>query len=174
VKPTLREKLARLAERAQEVAALLGTPEVVEDQARFRALSQEYAQLEPLARAWDEYLRLDEERLAAEAMLEDEDPDMRQLARDELTRVEARRAELERELQRLLVPPDPHDQANVFLEIRAGTGGDEAALFAGDLMRMYTRYAESKGSRVEIMSASPGEPGAHPHLCRHRRRASRG
>ncbi len=164
MKPTLREKLARLAERAQEVAVLLGEPEVIEDQDRFRALSQEYAQLEPLARAWAEYQGLDEEQLAAEAMLEDEDPEMRQLARDELARIEARREALERELLRLLVPPDPHDQANVFLEIRAGTGGDEAALFAGDLMRMYTRYAEAKGWRVEIMSASPGEHGGYKEV----------
>ncbi len=164
MKPTLREKLVRLAERAQEVAALLGEPEVIEDQDRFRALSQEYAQLEPLARAWAEYQGLGEEQLAAEAMLEDEDPEMRQLARDELARIEARREALERELLRLLVPPDPHDQANVFLEIRAGTGGDEAALFAGDLMRMYTRYAEAKGWRVEIMSASPGEHGGYKEV----------
>ncbi len=164
MKPTLREKLVRLAERAQEVAALLGEPEVIEDQDRFRALSQEYARLEPLARAWAEYQGLGEEQLAAEAMLEDEDPEMRQLARDELARIEARREALERELLRLLVPPDPHDQANVFLEIRAGTGGDEAALFAGDLMRMYTRYAEAKGWRVEIMSASPGEHGGYKEV----------
>ena len=164
MKPTLREKLARLAERAQEVAALLGEPEVIEDQTRFRALSQEYAQLEPLARAWAEYQGLDEETVAAEAMLADEDPEMRQLAREELARIEARREALEQELLRLLVPPDPHDQAGVFLEIRAGTGGDEAALFAGDLMRMYTRYAESKGWRVEIMSASPGEHGGYKEV----------
>ncbi len=164
MKPTLREKLARLAERAQEVAALLGEPEVIEDQARFRALSQEYARLEPLARAWAEYQGLDEETAAADTMLEDEDPEMRQLAREELARIEARREALEGELLRLLVPPDPHDQANIFLEIRAGTGGDEAAIFAGDLFRMYSRYAEQRGWQVEVLSESPSEHGGYKEI----------
>jgi len=159
VKASIREKLARLAERAHEVAALLGEPEVIEDPGRFRTLSQEYARLEPLAQAWSGYQDALDDLQAAQSMLEDEDPEMRRLAEDEINRLQARIAELEDELQRLLIPPDPHDQANIYLEIRAGTGGDEAALFAGDLFRMYSRYAEAKGWQVEIINQSAGEHG---------------
>ncbi len=164
MKATIRDKLARLAERAQEVAALLGEPEVIDDPARFRALSQEYARLEPLARAWSAHQAALEDLQAAQLMLEDEDPEMRRLAEEEIQRLQRRLDELEAELQRLLIPPDPHDQANLYLEIRAGTGGDEAALFAGDLLRMYLRYAEAKGWRVEIINQSPGEHGGYKEI----------
>jgi peptide chain release factor 1 len=155
--PSIRGKLDRLAERFNEITALLADPETQDDQNRFRDLGREYAQLEPLVHCYDNYLAVEDEISAAREMLADKE--MAELAREELGAAEARREALEPQLRRLLLPPDPNDRRNIYLEVRAGTGGAEAALFAGDLLRMYLRYAESQGWRHEIMSASEGELG---------------
>jgi peptide chain release factor 1 len=155
--PSIRRKLDALAERHEEVGLLLAAPEVAADNRRFRELSREYAQLEPLTRALREFDGASAELDAARALLAD--PDMRDMAQEEVERLEARLADLDTELGLLLLPRDPRDEANIFLEIRAGTGGDEAAIFAGDLFRMYTRYAEARRWNVELLSASEGEHG---------------
>ena len=164
MKPSIRSKIDGLAERLEEINALLADPDVITDQNRFRALSQEHAQLSPLIEAWHEYQQLQEEIENAKGMLKDEDPEMRAMAEEEISHAKERQQQLEKELQRLLLPTDPNDEKNIYLEIRAGTGGDEAALFAGDLFRMYSRYAELKGWKVEIISASPGEHGGYKEI----------
>ncbi len=155
--PSIRRKLAELAERHQEVALLLAQPEASNDLQRFRDLSREYAQLEPVTVSLRRYDDAGAALLAAKALLAD--PEMRDLAEGEITDLERQRDTLDRELHLLLIPQDERDDANIFLEVRAGTGGDEAAIFAGDLFRMYGRYAERRGWHVEILSASPGEHG---------------
>ncbi|NBC12433.1 MAG: peptide chain release factor 1 [Gammaproteobacteria bacterium] len=160
--PSLRGKLEQLAERHAEVTALLADPDTQNDQARFRDLSREYAQLEPLVARLGDYREAEAAIASAGELLSD--PEMKDLAADELADAEARREALEPELLRLLVPPDPNDQRNVYLEVRAGTGGAEAALFAADLLRMYLRYAESQGWRHEIVSASEGELGGYKEV----------
>ena len=150
--PSIRRKLETLAERHQEVAMLLAQPEVINDNARFRDLSREYAQLEPLTASLHAYDEAGKALAAAQALLED--AEMRELAASEIADLESRREALDRELNLLLLPKDSRDDANLFLELRAGTGGDEAAIFAGDLFRMYARYAERRGWRVEILSTS--------------------
>ncbi|MGQ9660236.1 MAG: peptide chain release factor 1 [Thermochromatium sp.] len=160
--PSIRAKLERIAERFGEVTALLAAPETQSDLGRFRELSREYAQLQPLMECYERYL--DTERALATAKELLNDPEMAALARDEIEAAHKRLDVLEPELQTLLIPPDPKDQCNVFLEIRAGTGGAEAALFAGDLMRMYLRYAELLGWRAEQISASEGELGGYKEV----------
>jgi peptide chain release factor 1 len=157
--PSIRRKLEVLAERKVEVERLLAQPDVLADQKRFRELSREYAQLEPVA---DGLAALDANARAIEAakqMQDEDDAELRAMAEEELQSLATERERLDAALGLLLVPRDPRDDAPVFLEIRAGTGGDEAAIFAGDLYRMYTRYAESKRWRVELVSANPGEHG---------------
>ncbi|MBS7456624.1 peptide chain release factor 1 [Coralloluteibacterium stylophorae] len=160
--PGLLRKLEALGERREEVGRLLAEPEVMADAARFRELAREYAQLEPLAEAMAARARALHDLAEAEAMRAD--PELRDLAEEEIPAAQARIAALEDELGRLLVPADPRDEANLFLEIRAGTGGDEAALFAGDLFRMYARYAEARRWNVEILSESPGEHGGYKEI----------
>ena len=155
--PSIRNKLASLAERHEEVGLLLAQPEVLADGTRFRDLSREYAQLEPVVAALREHDVAERELAESRTMLSD--PDMRELAADDVARLENRLAELDGELQVLLLPRDPRDDANLFLEVRAGAGGDEAAIFAGDVFRMYARYAERQGWHVEILSEHPGEHG---------------
>ena len=157
--PSIRLKLERLDERFGEVTALLAEPEVQANQDRFRELSREYAQIEPVTACFGRYRACEVEMAAAEELLRD--PEMAELARDEVAAARARRDALEPELQRLLLPPDPNDRRNVFLEVRAGTGGAEAALFAGDVLRMYARYAEAQGWRTELISESEGEQGGY-------------
>ena len=161
MKTSLRERLENLTERQEEVSALLADPDVIGSQERFRALSKEYAELEPLVAAYRQYRGTEVDLGNAREMVEDSDPELRALAQEEIERVNRRRETLEHELQRLLLPRDPADERNLFLEVRAGTGGDEAAIFAGDLFRMYTRYAESRGWEIEVLSASPGEHGGY-------------
>ena len=161
MKTSLRERLENLTERQEEVSALLADPDVIGSQERFRALSKEYAELEPLVAAYRQYRGTEVDLGNAREMVEDSDPELRALAQEEIERVGRRRETLEHELQRLLLPRDPADERNLFLEVRAGTGGDEAAIFAGDLFRMYTRYAESRGWEIEVLSASPGEHGGY-------------
>ncbi len=160
--PTLRRKLEALAERREELERLLAEPDVVADNARFRDLSREFAQLEPVATALADEARAKADLAAAEGMRAD--PDLRELADEEIAAAQARLQELEEELGLLLVPRDPRDEGNLFLEVRAGTGGDEAAIFAGDLFRMYARYAERQGWKVEIESDNPGEHGGYKEV----------
>ncbi|MGY1521451.1 peptide chain release factor 1 [Luteimonas sp. A482] len=155
--PTLRRKLEALAERRDELERLLSDPGVAGDQTRFRALSREFSQLAPLAAALADEGRARADLAAAEAMRVD--AELRDLAEEEITAAQARLVALDDTLMALLVPRDARDDGGLYLEIRAGTGGDEAAIFAGDLLRMYTRYAERQGWRVEVESASPGEHG---------------
>ncbi|MGF0669813.1 peptide chain release factor 1 [Stenotrophomonas maltophilia] len=160
--PTLRRKLEALAERREELERLLAEPDVVADNTRFRDLSREFAQLEPVATALADEARAKADLAAAEGMRAD--PDLRELADEEIAAAQARLQELEQELALLLVPRDPRDEGNLFLEVRAGTGGDEAAIFAGDLFRMYARYAERQGWKVEIESDNPGEHGGYKEV----------
>ncbi len=157
MKDSLVKKLKTLANRHVEVSALLSDPEVMNDQNRYRELGKEYSQLEPLVKCFHAYQDTAQAIDAAKEMLND--PEMRKLAEEELSALKIRRDELENELKTLLLPKDPNDERNVFLEIRAGTGGNEAAIFAGDLFRMYARYAEKKGWRLSVVSASEGEHG---------------
>jgi len=164
MKPSIQDKLERLSARHEEVAGLLSEPEVINDQNRYRQLSMEYAQLEDVVKAFDAYRQAERDLESAREMLAEDDAEMRAMAEEEVADAEARMARLEAELQKLLLPRDPNDNSNVFLEIRAGTGGDEAAIFAGDLFRMYSRYAERKGWPVEVLSASEGEHGGYKEI----------
>ncbi|WOJ95009.1 peptide chain release factor 1 [Congregibacter variabilis] len=164
MKPSLLHKLETLSERHEEVSALLGDPGVISDQDQFRSLSREYSELETVVKCFGEYRELLGDIEAAESMLSDDDADMREMAKAEISESEARREALEAELQVLLLPRDPRDSHNVFLEIRAGTGGDEAAIFSGDLQRMYSRFAERQGWRIEILSERPGEHGGYKEV----------
>jgi peptide chain release factor 1 len=155
--PSIRGKLERLAERFDEITALLSDPEIQNDQGRFRDLGREYAQLQPVVESWQRYQAADNEISAASDMLAD--PEMAELAREAMDEAEVKRDALEPEIKQRLIPPDPNDQRNVYLEVRAGTGGAEAALFAADLLRMYLRFADAKGWRHEVVSASEGELG---------------
>ena len=162
--PSMLAKLEQLAARHKEISVLLATPEIINDNDCFRALSVEYAQLEPVAAGFWSYRCTLNDLDAARDMATDSDPNLRALAQDELRDAEARRAKQERALQLLLLPRDPRDTGNLFLEIRAGAGGEEAALFAGDLLRMYGRYAELRGWTMEILSESFGEHGGYKEV----------
>jgi peptide chain release factor 1 len=164
VKPSILGKLENLSERLQELSALLADSGVIADQKRFREYSQEYAQIKPVVDCFEQYLKALEDIAAAEEMARESDAEMRAMGEEELKSASEQRDELELELQKLLLPQDPNDNKNVFLEVRAGTGGDEAALFAGDLFRMYSRYAEKQRWRVEIISESLGEHGGYKEV----------
>ena len=152
--------MAALERRHEEVAALLGTAEVINKRGEFMKLSREHADLDPLVAAWKAYEKLVSDLAQAKQMADAEpDPELRALAKEELTDLERRKGTAEQELKILLLPKDPNDGRNAILEIRAGTGGDEAALFAGDLYRMYSRFAERNGWKVETMSMSEGTAG---------------
>ncbi|HFD80191.1 MAG TPA: peptide chain release factor 1 [Gammaproteobacteria bacterium] len=162
--PSVERKLEGIVERALEVSALLSDADVIADSDRFRQLSVEYAQLHPVVECFEALQRAREEEQAAEELLQDPDPELRSMAAEELEQIRERRRQLELQLQKHLLPRDPDDDKNVYLEIRAGTGGDEAAIFAGDLFRMYSRYAENRGWNVEILSASEGEHGGYKEI----------
>jgi len=162
--PALRTRLDSLAQRFEEVTALLSDPAVIGDQNRFRALSKEYAEVQPLMVLYGRLRRAQEELEAARAMQQDPDSGMREMAAEEIARAEREVELCDAEMQKLLLPHDPSDSRNVFLEIRAGAGGDEAAIFAGDLFRMYNYYAQAQGWAVEIMNTSPGEHGGHKEI----------
>ena len=138
---------------------MLADPEVLERADQFRELSVEYARLQPTATALREYRRLEAELESAEALRADGDAGMRALGEEEAVRLRGALEARSEALQRLLLPQSPHDEGNIFLEVRSGTGGDEAAIFAGDLLRMYSRYAEGRGWQVELLSENPGEHG---------------
>ena len=160
--PALRRKLDALVERREEVERLLADPSVAADQTRFRNLSREFATLQPVADALAAEAQARADLAAAEAMRSD--PELRELADDEITAATARLQQLEGELLAQLIPKDARDSGGLYLEVRAGTGGDEAAIFAGDLFRMYARYAETQGWRVEVESANPGEHGGYKEV----------
>lgn len=164
MKASLLAKLDNLSERLQELDALLADADVINDQNQFRDLSKEYAEIKPVVDCFQQYQQSVTDIDTAYEMLKDNDPDMRDMAQEELQDAEGRKTQLTDELQILLLPKDPDDGSNTFLEIRAGTGGDEAAIFAGDLMRMYSRYAEKRGWQVEILSESLGEHGGYKEI----------
>ena len=159
MKESIRERLMQVSARYEEIGLLLSEPDVFSEPNRFRELSQEYAQLEPLVLAWRRWQEAGLAMDDARPMLSESDPELREMAEEELQAGEALQTRLESEIRLLLLPRDPNDDNNIFLEIRAGTGGDEAAIFAGDLFRMYQKYAEGRGWSTEVLSASPGEHG---------------
>ena len=164
MKAALLEKLLRLVARREELERELAEPDAAADPDRFRRMSQEYAQLEPVATSVAAYQAAVAEKASLEEMLDEDDAELREMARSEYPAVTERIDALTEDLRQYLVPRDPNDDANVFLEIRAGTGGDEAAIFAGDLHRMYSRYAEACDWQVEIISASEGEHGGYKEI----------
>ena len=164
MKSSLLAKLEQMCARREEVERLLAEPEVAADPERYRRLSQEHAQLGPVVETYSAWRTAQSEIADLETMQADSDLELRRMADAELPAVHERLARIEAELQTYLIPKDPLDANNVFLEIRAGTGGDEAAIFAGDLFRMYTRYAEAQNWQIEILSESPGEHGGYKEI----------
>lgn len=164
MKPSIERRLQALVERHEELSALLADPSVAGDGEKFRRYSVEYAGLDALVQAWGDWRRAADELQAAEQMAQESDAGMRALAAEEAEILREKLPLLEARVYHLLVPPDPLDDANVFLEIRAAAGGDEAAIFAGDLFRMYSRHAERRGWQVEILSASHGEHGGYREI----------
>ena len=164
MKDSLLKKLEKLKERQEELNALLADPGVISKQENFRELSREYAEVRPVVSCFNRYLENNRAIDNAKEMLRDSDREMRELAGEELKQTEKTGAQLEEELQRLLLPTDPADQRNIFLEIRAGTGGEEAALFASDLSRMYIRYAEIRGWKIEYISATESERAGYKEI----------
>jgi peptide chain release factor 1 len=162
MKASLQDKLARADERLAELDALLSQPEIASDMETYRKFTRERADLEPVVMLYRQYRQVEADQITAHEMLAD--PDMRELAEAELTDSAALIAQLEADLQTALLPRDPNDERNIFLEIRAGTGGDESALFAGNLARLYTRYAERQGWKVEVVSENPGEVGGYKEI----------
>ncbi len=164
MKDSIKNKLENLSDRFEEIAALLSQPEVQNEQNKFRALSQEYAQISPLVDCYNKFIDTQETLSAAQEMLAEDDAEMRAMAKEEIAQVEQQETQLEHELQILLLPQDPNDNRNIYMEIRAGTGGDEAAIFSGDLARMYMRYAEKKGWTIETTSETRGEHGGYKEI----------
>ena len=164
MKESIRLKLESVRDRFEEIAGLLADPDVIADQNQFRDLSKEYARVEPVVQSFQQYEGILEDIAAAEEMANDSDEEIRQMGQEELAGLEERRDLLLIDLQKALIPPDPYDDANVFLEIRAGTGGDEAAIFAGDLFRMYSKYAETARWQIEVLSAREGEHGGYKEI----------
>lgn len=164
MKDSIRNKLDTLSERLEEISALLADPDTINDNNRFRELSKEYAQLDPIVAGYQKYCQALDDIEAATSMLEEDDAEMREMAEEELSNAKQRSETLDAELQILLLPTDPHDESNVFLEIRAGAGGDEAAIFAGNLFRMYSRFAERLKWQMEIISEHEGEHGGYKEI----------
>jgi peptide chain release factor 1 len=164
VKKSIRERLMQVAGRYEEIGLLLSDQEVFSDQNRFRDLSREYAQLEPVVLAWNQWNEAQSSIEEARQMMQESDEELREMAAEELQEGQLQSEKLEREIQLLLLPKDPNDDNNIFLEIRAGTGGDEAAIFSGDLFRMYQKYAENRGWPIEILSQNLGEHGGFKEI----------
>lgn len=164
MKASILAKLDHLADRYEEVGALLSDPDIIGDQNKFRELSKEYAELEPVVKCYQSYQEVVNDIEEAKLLLKDSDPDMRAMAQEELKEGEAQQDALEVDLQKLLLPKDPNDDKNVFLEIRAGTGGDEAAIFSGDLFRMYSKFAETQRWKIEVISENRGDHGGYKEI----------
>ena len=164
MKDSILSKLDTLSERYEEVGALLSDPETIADQNKYRDLSKEYAELEPVVKTYLGFQQVVDSVAEAKSLLKDADPDMREMAQEEMKDGEQKLEVAELELQRLLLPKDPNDHKNVFLEIRAGTGGDEAAIFSGDLFRMYSKFAETQRWQVEVVSENSGDHGGYKEI----------
>ncbi|MEM7503822.1 MAG: peptide chain release factor 1 [Pseudomonadota bacterium] len=167
MKSSIRQRLEQTRDRFEELAGLLADPDVIGDQNQFRDLSREYSRLDPIISLFTKFEGISGDIDAANEMANDADESVRELGREELETLKEQRDALLEKLQLALIPPDPHDESNIYLEIRAGTGGDEAAIFAGDLFRMYSRYAEAQGWNIEIIGAREGEHGGYKEIvCR--------
>ncbi len=165
MKPSIQKKLEGISERHEEIAALLSDPDTISNQEQFRKLSMEYAQLEPVVSEFNAYTKGQQELAECQEMASSEtDSELRGMAQDDAKRIADELEALQLNLQKLLLPVDPHDRSNVYLEIRAGTGGDEAAIFAGDLYRMYARYVEQQHWQMELLSQSEGEHGGYKEI----------
>ena len=162
MKPSIINKLDSLKERYEELEALLGDASVISDQDKFRAYSKEYAQLEDVVKSFSRWNQLNANLEEAQLLLDD--PEMKEMAQMEIEESKAELEQVEQHLQILLLPKDPNDEYNCYLEIRAGTGGDEAGIFAGDLFRMYSRYAETKRWRIEVLSENESEQGGFKEI----------
>ena len=164
MKASILEKLETTRDRFEEISGLLAEPDIISDQDKFRDLSREYSRLEPIITLFGQYQNLNGDVVAAQEMAGDSDPELREMGEEELTTLRESIGTLEAELQKSLIPPDPRDDSNIYLEIRAGTGGDEAAIFAGDLFRMYSKFAEQRRWPIEIVSAREGEHGGYKEI----------
>ena len=164
MKPSILQKLEQLRDRYEEIGYLLSSPEIISNQDKFRTLSKEYSELEDVAAAYTSYEQAQQDLEEAKALASDLDPEMRAMGEEEVESSRERLEALEADIEILLLPKDPDDGRNVIVEVRAGTGGDEAAIFAGDLYRMYTRFAETQGWRSELMTASDGEHGGYKEV----------
>lgn len=164
MKESVQSKLETISERYEEVGHLLSDAGVISDQDKFRALSKEYSEIEPVVKTFAEFRQAQENLEEAEVLMSDSDPDMKEMGQEEMKNAKADIERLEGELQILLLPKDPNDGKNVILEIRAGTGGDEAAIFSGDLFRMYTKYAEKRGWKFEVMNSNEGDHGGYKEI----------
>ncbi len=164
MKDSIRIKLEKLAERHLEVSALLSEASIIQQQEQFRKLSREYAELEPVVAGYQNYLKAQQDYEEVVRWLDDADPELRALGKEEIGPTQRKMEALTDALQKLMIPKDENDERNIFLEIRAGTGGHEAAIFSGDLFRMYSKYAERQGWRVEIVSRHPGEQGGYKEI----------
>jgi peptide chain release factor 1 len=161
VKDSIRLRLEKMVDRYEEIGRLLADPAVIGRQREFRDLSMEYARLTPVAQKFEAFRALEKELASARELATDKDPGMREMGSEEVARLGPAIEAAEGALKMLLIPRDPRDDKNIYLEVRAGTGGDEAAIFAGDLFRMYARYAEANGFTVEVLSENPGEHGGY-------------
>lgn len=164
MKKSLELKLEQMHERFQEVGRLLSEASVIANQNQFKSLSKEYAQLEPVAQCYEEYLNAKNNLQSLQEFIDSDDKELITMAQEELPEAEKQIEALDEKLQWHLIPKDPDDERNIYLEVRAGTGGDEAAIFAGDLYRMYSRYAENQGWQIELISASHGEHGGYKEI----------
>lgn len=164
MKPSLQLKIEHIHERFNEIARLLSEKSIIDNQEKFKVLSKEYAQLEPIAQEYEQYLSAQNNLQSLHELCTESDPELSEIAKSELPDAEKKLAALDESLQFLLIPNDPYDTSNIYLEVRAGTGGDEAAIFAGDLFRMYSRYAEHKHWHLEIINAHPGEHGGYKEI----------
>ena len=164
MKASIQLKLENLKERHEDLAGLLSEPEIINDQNKFRDHSREYTELEPVVQCFSRYQQSVEDLAEARLLADDDDPEMKQMAEEEISEATAQQETLTLELQKLLLPKDPNDSHNTFLEIRAGTGGDEAAIFVGDLYRMYNRYADDMGWRMEVLNERQGDHGGYKEI----------
>ena len=167
MKESFRAKLEKVSERYEELSAYLATPEIINDQNKFRDYSKEYSELEPLIGEFNQYKKAENDLIAIREMMSDTDPEVKEMAKEEFAPLTQKIEQLDKNLILMLLPQDANDAKNIFLEVRAGTGGDEAAIFAGDLFRMYSRYAEKKNWRVEVINENEGEHGGYKEIiCR--------
>jgi peptide chain release factor 1 len=161
MKISVQHKLESLDERYEEVQALLSDAQTIADQDKYRALTKEYSQLEDVVKCFRDYQSAQVDFASAQEMMQEDDAEMREMAQEEYKSSKKQIEQLESDLQILLLPKDPNDESNCFIEIRAGAGGDEAAIFAGDLFRMYSRYAETQGWKVEVVTTNHGDHGGY-------------